>query len=107
MEGGDVVFMMLLGRLGFESGCGGRKALSKGIEGGNRTTAVEARDENRTKLTKTVRLIVLSRCLSMMSIKDTQVCGVAMLKTHISLVRLYSTIQAPHLRHASSRFGMR
>ena len=80
LEGGEVMFMMLLGRLGFESGCGGRKALSKGIEGG-RTTAVEARDENRVRLTKIVRLIVLSRCLSMMSIKDNHVRGAAILKT--------------------------
>ena len=74
------MFMMLLGRLGFESGCGGGKALSKGIEAG-RTTAVEVRDENRVKLTKMARLIVLSRCLSMMSIKDIEIRGVAILKT--------------------------
>ena len=46
-----------------------------------RRTAVEVRDENRVRLTKTVRLILLSRCLSSTSIKDTQVRGVAILKT--------------------------
>ena len=66
------MFMMLLGILMFESGCRGRSALSKGIEAGM-TTAVKARDENRVKLAKMIRLIVLSRYLSMMSIKDTQI----------------------------------
>ena len=74
------MFMMLVGRLGFESGGGGRKALCKGIKVG-RTTAVEARDENRVKLTKMNRLMMLSRLLSMMSIKHIQVRGVAIFTT--------------------------
>lgn len=79
MEGGDVLFMMLLGTLGFES-FGGRQVLFEGIKVGRRT-AVEVRDENRVRLTKTVRLILLSRFLSLMSIKDTRIRGVAILKT--------------------------
>ena len=70
--------MMLWGRLGFESGFEGRKVLPKGIKAG-RTTAVEARDEKRVDPTEMVRLIVLSRCLSMMSIFDTHIGGVAIL----------------------------
>ena len=63
--------------------------MSKGIEVG-RTTAVEASDENRKELTKMVRLILLSRCFSIMSIKGTQVRGVAIIKD--PTYRLYGCV---------------
>ena len=95
--------MILLGRLEIEIGCGGRKLLSKGIKAG-RTTAVEARDEKRVKTTDKVRLMMLSRGLSMISITDSQVRGAAigLLKTPHIACTVVSSLQAPDLRYASS-----
>ena len=101
LEDGDVLLMMLLETLGFES-CGGREALFDGIMVGT-TTAADVRHENRVRLTKAVRLILLSRCLSLMRIKDTHVRGVAIIKD--PTFRLYGCVllfKRSDLRHASS-----
>ena len=57
----EVLLLLFMMVLGFESWGGGREALYKV----GRTMAVEVRDENKERLmTKMARLILLSRCLS-------------------------------------------
>ena len=78
--------MMLLARLGLKGGCGGRKILAGGDKVGRRTTE-EARAEKSVRLTRTIKLILLARWLSIAKDRYAQIRGVTKLKTHSSPIQ--------------------